>query len=155
MTETNSPEATAPDVSDTELPANGGSLNFVVVLIERDSSTKIPAEVPEYELDILERIYGEDAIEVVEHVERYVESFDAETALNALRNKYEKFEGVVDRAFPSARAFARATGADLGERSDVRREPQSLAIDHTKGGSTKGKATKAGAKKTPAGKRGK
>lgn len=143
MTEINSPETTSQEVSDSELIGAALTLTFVLVLIERDSSTKIPAEVPEYELDIIERIYGEDMIEVVERNERSVESFDAETALNALRNKYEKFEGIVDAVFPSARAFARATGAELGERSDVRREPQSLVVDHSKKAGTTTKATTA------------
>lgn len=61
----------------------------VLLLIDRDASTKIPVEVPDYEQSILEEIYGEDL--VFEHSSRDVEieDFDVQKAFDGLVSKYQ------------------------------------------------------------------
>lgn len=63
----------------------------VLLLIDRDSSTKIPVMVPEYEQTILEEIYGEDLVhEIVgEAKDLEVEDFSAQKAFDGLVSKYQ------------------------------------------------------------------
>ncbi len=63
----------------------------VLLLIDRDASTKIPALVPEYEQPILEEIYGEDLVHELEDQAKdiEVEDFDAQKAFDGLVAKYQ------------------------------------------------------------------
>ncbi|WP_312237314.1 hypothetical protein [Stenotrophomonas sp.] len=94
------------------------TLTFVLLLIDRDASTKIPVEVPDYEQSILEEIYGEDL--VFEHSSREVEveDFDVQKAFDGLVSKYQTTaEG--DRArkvlFPKLRDLEKRLGIKAGE----------------------------------------
>lgn len=93
------------------------TLTFVLLLIDRDASTKIPVEVPDYEQSILEEIYGEDL--VFEHSSREVEveDFDVQKAFDGLVSKYQTTaEG--DRArkvlFPKLRDLEKRLGIKAG-----------------------------------------
>lgn len=63
----------------------------VLLLIDRDASTKIPVMVPEYEQTILEEIYGEDLVHEVEGQAKdiEVEDFDVQKAFDGLMSKYQ------------------------------------------------------------------
>lgn len=94
------------------------TLTFVLLLIDRDASTKIPVEVPDYEQSILEEIYGEEL--VFEHSSREVEveDFDVQKAFDGLVSKYQATaEG--DRArkvlFPKLRDLEKRLGIKAGE----------------------------------------
>lgn len=93
------------------------TLTFVLLLIDRDASTKIPVEVPDYEQSILEEIYGEEL--VFEHSSREVEveDFDVQKAFDGLVSKYQATaEG--DRArkvlFPKLRDLEKRLGIKAG-----------------------------------------
>lgn len=93
------------------------TLTYVLLLIDRDASTKIPVEVPDYEQTILEEIYGEEL--VFEHSSRdvEVENFDVQKAFDGLVSKYQgTAEG--DRArkllFPKARDLGKRLGIKEG-----------------------------------------
>ncbi|MFX1725002.1 hypothetical protein [Stenotrophomonas sp. AS1] len=63
----------------------------VLLLIDRDASTKIPVMVPEYEQTILEEIYGEELVHEVEGQGKDldVEDFDVQKAFDGLVSKYQ------------------------------------------------------------------
>lgn len=63
----------------------------VLLLIDRDSSTKIPAFVPDYEQPILEEIYGEELVHEVpaEAKDVEVEDFNVQKAFDGLVSKYQ------------------------------------------------------------------
>lgn len=63
----------------------------VLLLIDRDASTKIPVMVPEYEQTILEEIYGEDLVHEIEAEAKdvEVEDFNAQKAFDGLVSKYQ------------------------------------------------------------------
>lgn len=63
----------------------------VLLLIDRDASTKIPVMVPEYEQTILEEIYGEDLVHEVEGQGKdlEIEDFDVQKAFDGLVSKYQ------------------------------------------------------------------
>lgn len=64
------------------------SLTFVDLLIDRDASTKLPTTVPEYELVILEDIYGAENVHELGSRQVVVDDFDAGMAYGALVAKY-------------------------------------------------------------------
>lgn len=91
----------------------------VLLLIDRDASTKIPAFVPEYEQQILEEIYGEDLVHEVESEAKdvEVEDFDTQKAFDGLVSKYQPTaEG--DRArkffYPKLRDLEKRLGIKAG-----------------------------------------
>ncbi|WP_315386601.1 hypothetical protein [uncultured Stenotrophomonas sp.] len=91
----------------------------VLLLIDRDASTKIPALVPEYEQPILEEIYGEDLVHELEDQAKdiEVEDFDAQKAFDGLVAKYQPTpEG--DRArkffYPKLRDLEKKLGIKAG-----------------------------------------
>lgn len=63
----------------------------VLLLIDRDASTKLPALVPEYEQPILEEIYGEELVHEVEDKAQdiEVEDFEVQKAFDGLVSKYQ------------------------------------------------------------------
>lgn len=63
----------------------------VLLLIDRDASTKVPTLVPEYEQPILEEIYGEELVHEVEGQARdiEVEDFEVQKAFDGLVSKYQ------------------------------------------------------------------
>jgi len=93
------------------------TITYVLLLIDRDASTKIPVEVPDYEQQILEEIYGEDL--VFEHSSREVEveDFDVQKAFDGLVSKYQSTpEADLERKklFPKARDLAKRLGIKEG-----------------------------------------
>lgn len=96
----------------------------VLLLIDRDASTKIPTEVPEYEQVILEEIYGEDLVFEQSSRDVEIEDFDPQKAFDGLVTKYQATaEG--DRArkqlYPKLRDLERrlkSAGVKVGKVSD-------------------------------------
>ena len=96
----------------------------VLLLIDRDASTKIPTEVPEYEQVILEEIDGEDLVFEQSSRDVEIEDFDPQKAFDGLVTKYQATaEG--DRArkqlYPKLRDLERAlksAGVKVGKVSD-------------------------------------
>lgn len=92
-------------------------ITHVLLLIDRDSSTKIPVEVPDYEQAILEEIYGEDLVYEVSSRDVEVEDFDVQKAFDGLVSKYHgTAEG--DRArkvlYPKLRDLEKRVGVKAG-----------------------------------------
>ena len=98
----------------------------VLLLIDRDASTKIPVMVPEYEQTILEEIYGEELVHEVEGQGKdlEVEDFDVQKAFDGLVSKYQTTaEGdmVRKRLYPKVRDLEKRLKA-LGVKASAKDE---------------------------------
>ena len=93
------------------------TLTYVLLLIDRDASTKIPVEVPDYEQQILEEIYGEDLVFEQSSREVEVEDFDVQKAFDGLVSKYQHTPDG-DRArkslFPKVSYLEKLIGVKVG-----------------------------------------
>jgi len=110
----------------------------LLVLIDRDTGTKIPTTIQEYEQSILEDVYGEDSVIEVSSEPVVHESFDVGVAFESLVAKYRSNS---DADAARSRLFGRAR--------DLERYVTSRQGDVPKGGSKpkgkgKSKAAKAG-----------
>ncbi len=91
-------------------------LKSVTAIIDRDAHTKLPATVFEYELPILELLYGEEQVAVVAEEDVEVQSFSANEAFDALRRKYSPQNlDAVTRIYAGPKALARAAGLDIDD----------------------------------------
>lgn len=152
MANTTKHEGDPKDPSDTVINderANqiGGALNrderddaettkvkFVVVTIDKGANVKTAVTVPDYEVPILEAIYGEENISEDTHDE-----FDGEVPETAtdvhlkLLSKYKSHPEEVHAVYPSPAALAKESGLPH-DRSDSRRggAKASVATDNRK-----------------------
>lgn len=124
------------------------TLNQLVVIIDRGADLKLPTTVFEYELPVLERIYGEDAISVDSEEEVDVPAFTANEAYEVLRSKYgPRHLEDVQAVYPRPSALGKASGLEVEEDTTRGKRPQSLVTDHKK---VAAKVAKKPAKKTAA-----
>lgn len=89
------------------------TLTQVVLLIDRDASTKIPVTVFDYEQPLLEEIYGEELVHEVESKEVEVEDFDVQAAYDGLVSKYQtnaESDRVRKLFYPKARDLEKKLG---------------------------------------------
>jgi len=105
----------------------------VLLLIDRDASTKLPTLVPEYEQPILEEIYGEELVHEVEDKAQdiEVEDFDVQKAYDGLVSKYQNTpEG--DRArkvfYPKVRDLEKRLKS-LGVKAEAASDDEDDAAD--------------------------
>lgn len=96
-------------------------ITVLTVLVDRDAHMKIPTTIYEHELPVLEEIYGEDAVQVVDEREA-VTTLTAGEAHRQLLQKYKQHHGIVRSLYRNAGTLARRFGL-----------PQNAA-DNTKGG---------------------
>ena len=122
------------------------TLTQLVVIIDRDASTKLPATIFDYELPILQRIYGED--QVYEHSEEdvEVEAMTANDAHEALRRKYAQHIDDVLVVYSRPGALAKASGLEVVDEGNRGKLAQSTATDHKKAAAEKAAAKKPGRK---------
>lgn len=125
------------------------TLTQLVVIIDRDASLKLPATIFEYELPILQAIYGEDQVYVAEEDDVEVEAMTANEAHEALRRKYAQHINEVLAIYPRPASLGKATDLDVVDEGNRGRLSQSAVTDHKKEAAKK-TATKKTAKKTAA-----
>jgi len=89
------------------------TLKQYTILIDRDSSTTLPATVFEYERPVLEQIYNEDQLTEYSSESVKVEDFDVEKAYDGLKTKYRSPEGTIalKTIYPNLAAFKKAIPA--------------------------------------------
>lgn len=118
------------------------TLNQCVVIIDRDAQTKLPATVFEYEVPVLEELYGEENISI--HSETDVEvdttDFRAVDAYAGLINKYSQHVDIVKRVYPRVRTLARESGLPL-EAGDESRAKFNQSSELVGGESVQSKTT--------------
>lgn len=118
----------------------------LIVLIDRDAGTKLPATIFDYELPVLQEIYGEEQIFEVEEDLVEVDFFSANDAFDALRRKYAQHMDAVLRAYPRVQNLAKSSGLKFVADQDNGKLKQSQVTDHAK----LAPAKKTAAKKTAA-----
>jgi pyruvate/2-oxoglutarate dehydrogenase complex dihydrolipoamide acyltransferase (E2) component len=121
----------------------------LIVLIDRDAGTKLPATIFDYELPVLQEIYGEEQIAEVEEDLVEVDAFTANDAFDALRRKYAQHMDAVLRAYPRVQNLAKSSGLKYVADQDNGKLKQSQITDHSKTPTPKKTAA---AKKTAASK---
>ena len=120
-TETTSVAAPAADNGMTMFP-------IYAVTVERSNNQKVVAEVPEYEIPVLQMLHGEYQVSKGEHIFDDERPSEAAAILEALKRKYNnKSTGdVVSAVYRNADELAKAAGIKTGVAT---RPAESLQID--------------------------
>ncbi|MFC4727145.1 hypothetical protein [Coralloluteibacterium thermophilus] len=95
---------------------------ILTVVVTRDQMAKLPTEVFEHELPILQLLHGgENKVKVVDSQTWAGDELDARTELERLRNKYDKRNlQVVDRVYPRGVADLKAAGLKVRDGEAVK-----------------------------------
>ena len=113
--------------------ADTGMTSFPIyaVTVERSNNEKVVAEVPEYEIPVLQALHGEFNVTKGEHVFDDDRPSEAAAILEALKRKYNnKNTGdVVSVVYRNADELAKAAGISVGKAA---RPAESLQIDGRK-----------------------
>ncbi len=93
------------------------SLLLLTLVIDRDATTKLPVQVFDYELPILEELFAEGAVITEVKSEKFdVQNFDEAEVFAGLKNKYgSTAEGAeaLKAAYRNERAFSKAVAASI------------------------------------------
>ncbi len=110
--------------------ADTGMTTFPIyaVTVERSNNEKVVAEVPEYEIPVLQALHGEFNVTKGEHIFNDDRPSEAAAILEALKRKYNnKNTGdVVSVVYRNADELAKAAGINTGV---AKRPAESLQID--------------------------
>ena len=113
--------------------ADTGMTSFPIyaVTVERSNNEKVVAEVPEYEIPVLQALHGEFNVTKGEHIFDDDRPSEAAAILEALKRKYNnKNTGdVVSVVYRNADELAKAAGISVGKAG---RPAESLQIDGRK-----------------------
>ena len=113
--------------------ADNGMTSFPIyaVTVERSNNEKVVAEVPEYEIPVLQALHGEFNVTKGEHLFDDDHPSEAAAILEALKRKYNnKNTGdVVSQVYRNADELAKAAGISVGKAG---RPAESLQIDGRK-----------------------
>ena len=113
--------------------ADNGMTSFPIyaVTVERSNNEKVVAEVPEYEIPVLQALHGEFNVTKGEHIFDDDRPSEAAAILEALKRKYNnKNTGdVVSVVYRNADELAKAAGISVGKAT---RPAESLQIDGRK-----------------------
>ena len=113
--------------------ADNGMTSFPIyaVTVERSNNEKVVAEVPEYEIPVLQALHGEFNVTKGEHIFDDDRPSEAAAILEALKRKYNnKNTGdVVSVVYRNADELAKTAGISVGKAT---RPAESLQIDGRK-----------------------
>lgn len=113
--------------------ADNGMTSFPIyeVTVERSNNEKVVAEVPEYEIPVLQALHGEFNVTKGEHIFDDDRPSEAAAILEALKRKYNnKNTGdVVSVVYRNADELAKAAGISVGKAG---RPAESLQADRRK-----------------------
>ena len=119
--------------TETTTVADTGMTSFPIyaVTVERSNNEKVVAEVPEYEIPVLQALHGEFNVTKGEHLFDDDRPSEAAAILEALKRKYNnKNTGdVVTTVYRNADELAKAAGINTGVAT---RPAESLQIDGRK-----------------------
>ena len=119
--------------TETTTAADTGMTSFPIyaVTVERSNNEKVVAEVPEYEIPVLQALHGEFNVTKGEHLFDDDRPSEAAAILEALKRKYNnKNTGdVVSQVYRNADELAKAAGIKAGKAT---RPAESLQIDGRK-----------------------
>lgn len=99
------------------------------VTVERSNNSKIVAEVPEYEIPILQMLHGEVNVTKGEYIFDDDRPSDAASILEALKRKYnnQNTGDVVTPVYRNADELAKAAGVEVGK---AKKQAESLQVDN-------------------------
>lgn len=113
--------------------ADSGMTSFPIyaVTVERSNNEKVVAEVPEYEIPVLQALHGEFNVTKGDHIFDDDRPSEAAAILEALKRKYNnKNTGdVVSVVYRNADELAKAAGISVGKAG---RPAESLQADRRK-----------------------
>lgn len=118
-----------------EVQAETTTLVQHVVTVTNDPATKVPTEVYEHEVPVLEAIHGIGNVEIVDGKSEEVEvvEFTPEAEFDRMLRKYgTKNEGKVRSVYGGPNALAQELGMRATVRTGTqtqRQQPQSIAVD--------------------------
>ena len=119
--------------AETTTAADNGMTSFPIyaVTVERSNNEKVVAEVPEYEIPVLQALHGEFNVTKGEHIFDDDRPSEAAAILEALKRKYNhKNTGdVVTAVYRNADELAKTAGISVGKAT---RPAESLQIDGRK-----------------------
>ena len=119
--------------TETTTAADTGMTSFPIyaVTVERSNNEKVVAEVPEYEIPVLQALHGEFNVTKGDHIFDDDRPSEAAAILEALKRKYNnKNTGdVVSQVYRNADELAKAAGIKAGKAT---RPAESLQIDGRK-----------------------
>lgn len=102
-------------------------VSMVALIIDKGPTNKIPVDVPEYEVSILQDIHGGDSVFEVGREDVWVDNFDLQATFDGLVSKYQS-----NTEADSARARYFSSAAQLGRFLD-RMQPSRAAPAPTAG----------------------
>jgi len=119
-------------------------LTQLTVIIDRGADIKLPTTIFEYELPVLQAIYGEEQVFVAEEEDVEVPTFTANEAHDALRRKYSQEQSLqaVLSVYPRPATLAKASGLEVDEDAGKGKLQQSAVTDHKKAAAKKTAAKK-------------
>ena len=97
------------------------SLLLLTLVIDRDATTKLPVQIFDYELPIVEELYPPESISESKREAIDVESFDMAEVFAGLQNKYGRTaEGAeaLKYAYRNERDFAKAVASSIAAAKD-------------------------------------
>lgn len=97
------------------------SLLLLTLVIDRDATTKLPVQIFDYELPIVEELYPPESISESKREAIEVENFDMAEVFAGLQNKYGRTaEGAeaLKQAYRNEREFSRAVQASMDSAKD-------------------------------------
>ena len=108
--------------------ADTGMTSFPIyaVTVERSNNEKIVAEVPEYEIPVLQALHGEFNVTKGDHIFDDDRPSEAAAILEALKRKYNNFVtgDVVSQAYRNADELAKAAGIKVGKATRTKESVQ-------------------------------
>ena len=120
---------------DDDKPGQKTEVDVYLVQIERSNNEKISAEVYEFEIPVLEKVHGENAVRYNEGEPEFSVAFagNAHDVLRVLQTKYNNtlIGDVVARVYRDAKELASAAGLPL-PKGKASVQPQSENVDNRK-----------------------
>lgn len=96
------------------------------VTVERSNNEKVVAEVPEYEIPVLQALHGEFQVSKGDYIYDEDRPTSAADILEALKRKYNNFVtgDVVTQAYRNADELAKAAGIQVGKATRTKESVQ-------------------------------
>ncbi len=122
-----------------------------IVTVTSDPATKVPTDVYDHEIPVLEAIHGEGNVEIVESEEIDVSEFTVEAEMDRMLRKYgTKNEGAVRQVYGDGSGLYDELGMAKPSRSGTTKrraqQTQSLSVDNRKKNTVASEKNTAGAR---------
>ena len=131
MNDKTNADETAAVVNAPEAPRSSSDIDMApvgiyAVTVERSNNERVVAEVPEYEIPVLQALHGEFNVAKGEYIYDEDRPTNAADILEALKRKYNNFVtgDVVSQAYRNAEELAKAAGLKVGKTTRTKESVQ-------------------------------